>query len=115
MDRLSRGSAQRLVMHEPSADAAGYWWRQPSADRLQRAIARSGSYDVYRLGRGILEVGGSEPALLDYIRHLYGDCRLVKRVEERLPTVRCTVSATEHGNVARVRRQCSISVRIGNR
>jgi hypothetical protein len=102
VDRLSRGSPQRLVMHEPSADAAGYWWRQLSADRLQRAIARSGSYDVYRLGRGILEVGGSEPALLDYIRHLYGDCRLMKRVEERLPTVRCTVSPTEHESVARV-------------
>jgi hypothetical protein len=102
VDRLSRGSPLRRVTHEPRADAAGYWWRQLSPDRAQRPIHRAGSYDAYRLGRGILEVGGSEPGLLDYIRHLYGDCRLVQRGEERLPTVRCTVSPAEHENVARV-------------
>jgi hypothetical protein len=102
VDRLSRGHPLRRVTHEPGADAAGYWWRQLSANRAQRTLARSGSYDVYRLGRGILEVGGSEPALLDYISHLYGDCRLVEGGEERLPTVRCTVSPGEHENVARV-------------
>jgi hypothetical protein len=102
VDRLNRGSPLRRVTHEPSAAAAGYWWRQLSADRAQRTIDRAGGYDVYRLGRGMLEVGGSEPALLDYIRHLYGDCRLTRRDEERLPTVRCTASPAEQDNVARV-------------
>jgi hypothetical protein len=90
------------VTHEPKADAAGYWWRQLSTDRARRTIARSGSYDIYRLGRGILEVGGSEPTLMDYIRRLYGDCRLVRRGEDGLPAVRCTVSPAEQQNVARV-------------
>jgi hypothetical protein len=102
VDRLNRGNLLRRASHEPSADAAGYWWRQLSADRTPRTSPRSGSQDVYRLGRGILEVGGCEPALLDYIRHLYGDCRLVRRGEEQLPTVRCTVSPGEHQDVARV-------------
>jgi hypothetical protein len=102
VDSLIRGDALRRVPREPSADAAGYWWRRLSDDRAPQTIDRAGSYDVYRLGRGILEVGGSEPALLDYIRRLYGDCRLVRRGDERLPTVRCTVSPAEHENVARV-------------
>ncbi len=102
MDILIRGGALRRIPHEPSAGAAGYWWRQLSADRAERTIDRAGSYDVYRLGRGILEVGGSEPALLDYIRLLYGDCRLAQRGDERLPTVRCTVSPAQYENVARV-------------
>jgi hypothetical protein len=102
VDILIRGGAPLHIPHEPSAGAAGYWWRQLSADRAQRTIDRAGSYDVYRLGRGILEVGGSEPALLDYIRHLYGDCRQEQRGDERLPIVRCTVNPAQHEDVARV-------------
>ena len=63
-------------------------------------VARS--YDAYRFGDGILEVGGSEPALRDYITALYGDCRVKQRGAARSPTVRCTVGPTEHRHVAQV-------------
>jgi hypothetical protein len=92
----------RRLSHQQRSGVAGYWWRQLSADRSQQAIDRAGSYDAYRLGRGILKVGGSEPGLLDYISHLYGDCRLVQSGDDRLPTVRCTVSPAVHEDVARV-------------
>ena len=60
------------------------------------------SYDAYRFGDGILEVGGSEPALSDYLSSLYGDCRVQERGDARSPTVRCTVGPTEHRHVAQV-------------
>ena len=57
---------------------------------------------MYRFGDGILEVGGSERVLPDYIRYLYADCRFTGRDAERLRVVRCTTSPTEHEHVVQV-------------
>jgi hypothetical protein len=87
---------------ESSVGAAGQWWRQLPESSSNQSTLHLSSRDVYRFGDGILEVGGSEQVLLDYLGRLYADCRVYEHSGEPLPTVRCVVSPTEHEYVARV-------------
>jgi hypothetical protein len=95
-------SVQSRSTPNGGSGAASQWWRQLPAGPSERVGDRPSSYDAYRFGDGVLEVGGSEPGLLDYVRSLYGDCRLRERGDERVPTVRCTVSPAGHESLARV-------------
>jgi hypothetical protein len=97
------------VAVERDPGVASPWWRQlPErtphrfGHHASRVGHRASKYDVYRFGDGILKVGGSEQALLDYLGQLYADCRIDERGDESLPTVLCTVSPTCHEHVARV-------------
>jgi hypothetical protein len=102
VDGLNSNPSPRAVIAEKYAGIAGHWWQQLPADPSHRWGDRASSYDAYRFGDGIFEVGGSERVLPDYIRYLYADCRFTQRDDERLPVVRCTVSPTEREQVVRV-------------